>query len=155
MFLKYRDFLLVAGQFVIIIALRFRADDPLAWGSAHRLFMVLGLLFLWAGLIVLVMSAIALGSSLTAVPKPKAHAELKTHGLYSRVRHPIYSALMLLAIGVTFINGPWPQLLFTAALIGLLNYKARYEETLLLAKYENYAEYSKTVNRFIPKFRRK
>lgn len=135
-------------------------------------FALLGLLFLWpanqtnsaqatalafagyfvsmAGAIILLISLVGLGKSLTALPNPKTNATLVTTGLYRYMRHPIYTGLILLGLGQVFSAGPLPQVIFYILLLGLLVSKARFEESLLRAKYPEYEEYAKRTGRFFP-----
>ena len=91
-----------------------------------------------------------MGKSLTAMPLPKDDGKLVVAGFYKYVRHPIYSGLMLLGMGLVFSNGPLPQLVIWAFLVVVLNRKARFEEHFLLQKYENYAKYAAQTPRFLP-----
>jgi len=94
---------------------------------------------------------LALGKSLTAHPIPGKDAVLVTDGLYRFVKHPIYSGLLLAALGLTISGGFFPHVLFFIALVFLLNYKASFEEALLTKTYAGYADYSKKTGRFVPR----
>ncbi len=104
-----------------------------------------------AGLAILGLGALGLGRSLTPTPVPVEAGELKTSGLYSRMRHPIYSGVMLLAIGIAGASGSIFRALATLALIAFFNMKARWEEERLLEKFgRDYEAYASRVNRFLP-----
>jgi protein-S-isoprenylcysteine O-methyltransferase Ste14 len=109
---------------------------------------------MFLGFVILALSALALGKSLTAHPMPSKNAVLVTDGLYRFVKHPIYSGLILAAFGLTITGGFSPHVLFFIALVLLLNYKASFEEKLLTSTYPGYAEYSKKTGRFIPRLKR-
>ena len=51
------------------------------------------------GLAIAVFSVIHLNRSLTVFPTPKKGAKLIESGLYRRVRHPIYTGIILLVFG--------------------------------------------------------
>ena len=102
------------------------------------------------GLAVMLIGATGLGRGLTATPLPNAHAQLRTGGLYRYARHPIYSGLMLLMAAVTVAAGSVLRLLTLAALVLLLNVKARWEETRLAQRFEGYADYAARTPRFVP-----
>jgi protein-S-isoprenylcysteine O-methyltransferase Ste14 len=92
----------------------------------------------------------ALGESITPMPRPHRHGELKRRGVYSRVRHPIYGGVMLLALAWSLFSSPW-ALLPTTALAILLAMKARLEEHWLRERYPDYPEYARRVShRFLP-----
>jgi protein-S-isoprenylcysteine O-methyltransferase Ste14 len=101
-------------------------------------------------LFILLVSAINLGRSLTANPVPLDKAELKTTGMYSLVRHPIYSAIVLLAIGRSVTSESFLVLVVGVLLVVLISIKARFEDRLLLKHYEGYATYAAKVGRMIP-----
>ena len=92
----------------------------------------------------------ALGESMTPMPRPHGRAVLKQHGVYARVRHPIYGGVILMAFGWSLLSSPW-ALLPAAALATLLGMKARLEERWLSERYSDYPEYARRVpHRFVP-----
>ena len=91
-----------------------------------------------------------LGKSLTANPVPNQDGKLITTGIYSRVRHPIYTGLLAITLGLVVSSGVWGQILIWLALAMLLTYKMRWEEVLLSAKYKGYAEYMTKVPGLVP-----
>jgi protein-S-isoprenylcysteine O-methyltransferase Ste14 len=143
--------LLVLGQFILIGLLIFVPSSGLNTGSFTVFLSTLSILLLLAGFVILGLSALALGKSLTAHPIPGKDAVLVTDGLYRFVKHPIYSGLLLAALGLTISGGFFPHVLFFMALVFLLNYKASFEEALLTKTYAGYADYSKKTGRFVPR----
>lgn len=77
--------------------------------------------------------------------------ELATGGPFRILRHPIYLALTLLALG-TALWHPTPFIWVAFAIIAVLSdLRARAEETLLLRVYgEAYSKYCQRTRRFIP-----
>lgn len=142
---------LVALQFVLIAAIVLLPwTDPL-WQREAIAFSVAGALALaLAGGVVAVLGVRGLGRSLTASPVPLESSELVTDGLYGLIRHPIYSGLMLAALGVALAGATWWHLATWLALVTLLLVKARWEERMLLERYADYADYALRVGRFIP-----
>ena len=140
--------LLVLGQFVLLglVVLLPHADAWTVPAAAARAAQVAAVV----GIVVMVVAGIALGRGLTAAPLPNSHAELRTGGLYRFVRHPIYSGLLLLAVALTFTSGsPWTAAA-CAALVVLINAKARWEERHLTERFPGYAAYAERTPRFIP-----
>jgi protein-S-isoprenylcysteine O-methyltransferase Ste14 len=96
--------------------------------------------------------ALGLGRQLRPHPQPSAKAVLRTDGVYARVRHPIYTGLLLGAGGVAVLRARREPLLAVAFLAGILQLKARYEERLLQARFgAAYDSYAAQVPRFVPK----
>jgi protein-S-isoprenylcysteine O-methyltransferase Ste14 len=146
--------LLVLGQFVLLGLLIFVPSSGLNTGVFSYFLSVLSISSLFVGFVVLGLSALALGKSLTPHPIPGKNAELVTDGLYRFVKHPIYSGLILVALALTITGGFFPHILFFVALLFLLNYKAKFEEELLTKTYAGYADYSKKTGRFVPRLNR-
>ncbi len=87
----------------------------------------------------------------SALPTPNQEAELVTSGLYKRIRHPIYTGVLLVAFGITIWHGHGILMTATLFLVGLLTYKSLYEEDLLMAQYPSYGDYREQTGRFFPK----
>jgi protein-S-isoprenylcysteine O-methyltransferase Ste14 len=137
-----RSILLVLGQFGSIAVLLFGGGWSLPWW-AWCLF-VLGLLvFAWA--------ALSLGrSNFTILPDPREGNTLSQVGIYRFLRHPMYTAVLLCGMGVTFgTPSVWRWLALGVCLVVLL-VKVRYEEGLLTARHLDYQERMKGVARLLP-----
>ena len=86
-------------------------------------------------------------------PEPRANAQLITTGAYSRLRHPMYAALGLYALGCAIgWNTPW-HWLSGLALAAVLDVKSRREERFLHALFPGYAAYAARTPRFLPRLR--
>lgn len=145
---KSRGNLLVVIQFVLLAVILFFPGGDL-WEVPQWLgWTAMALTF--GGLFVAVFGIFGLGPSLTANPVPKKQSELKTGGLYARVRHPIYSGLMVMSVGLTISSQSLVSLIACILLFVLFMIKARFEEKLLLAAYPAYSAYAARVGRFIP-----
>jgi len=119
-------------------------------GPRTHHFATMGWICEWLGVVGILISAASLRKSLTAVPIPKVEGTLSTTGLYRYVRHPMYSSVLLLALGIAMQSGSIIKYLLVIALYLLFYAKSRYEETYLIIKYPEYAEYSSRIPRFIP-----
>ena len=86
-----------------------------------------------------VLSRIQLGKSFSLAPRA---GELVTHGIYSRVRHPMYLFLDIAICGAALALHSWYVLLILVVLVPLQIRNARSESALLQAafgeRYENY-----------------
>lgn len=102
------------------------------------------------GAVVLVAGLVNLGRSLTPLPTPIDHGVLRVEGLYRWVRHPIYSGIMALVVGVSLRSASVAVLTASLGLIGWFMLKARWEEQHLRRRYPDYAAYAATTPRFVP-----
>ena len=102
------------------------------------------------GLMVVTLAIVQLNKNLTPFPTPKTSGTLIQTGLYRYVRHPIYSGIILSALGVGLYLGSTWKISIGIALWVLFYFKSRYEEILLLRQYPNYEAYRKRTSRFFP-----
>lgn len=144
-----RGGLWVAGQAVLMIgvvglSLLHHAND---WN--------LGVLSLGIGCLVVgagfgIAGALTLGRNLSPFPQPLPHARLVRHGIYARIRHPLYTSVVFAAIGWALTWHSWPALLVALALAPFFDAKARQEERMLRERFPDYARYSEETRRFVP-----
>jgi protein-S-isoprenylcysteine O-methyltransferase Ste14 len=142
---------LVAAQLLLLVVLASELPHARRAGALRR---VAGVLAVGLGATFATLGARTLGRELRAHPAPTATATLRTDGAYALVRHPIYSGLMLAALGVAVAARTTRALAAAAALVALLNAKARFEERLLAECFTGYAEYARRTPRFVPQPRR-
>lgn len=118
--------LLVALQFALLAALVF-----LPWNPHGPIWVTLGGLTIIAAAVLGVSAFANLGNALTPTPVPLDGISLRTKGAYRWVRHPIYSALLLMVIGANIAAGT--PLTVMAAVVLLLFFlaKSQWEDTLL------------------------
>jgi protein-S-isoprenylcysteine O-methyltransferase Ste14 len=139
---------LVGLQFVFLILLGF-----LPWGELWQRgvgAIVLGLVLVALGFGIALAAGAGLGRTLTPSPIPKADGVLVTSGVYGLVRHPIYSGLLVLGIGLVVIGASVLHLIAWVALLGVLMTKSRFEERMLADQYPDYAAYAARVGRLVP-----
>ncbi len=113
-------------------------------------FRLLGTAACVAGLLVIGWGSVALGSFLTPFPRPTERHELITGGPFRWVRHPIYSGVLLTALGACLISGSWLALAFWLALCVLFDLKSRREELWLAQRHPAYLEYRNRTRKFVP-----
>jgi protein-S-isoprenylcysteine O-methyltransferase Ste14 len=126
---------------------------PGSQGSS-RLRSVLAALLALLAVFILFRAFRDLGSALTPLPESKQGAELVTTGIYSKIRHPIYSALFMLALAAYLWKVSGGVLIAALLLTALLVYKARYEDQILREKFPESIEFQKSIPAFLPKFRK-
>lgn len=114
--------------------------------------LIVGLLFILSGLLIYFF---AIKAKITRSIKENT---LVTHGVYSVVRNPIYSAWLFICTGTFFLYGnPYlALLLFSVFWLSLTILMKCTEEKWLAKLYgEPYLEYCKKVNRCLPWFQQK
>jgi protein-S-isoprenylcysteine O-methyltransferase Ste14 len=120
--------------------------------SVTGVFVVIGLVLILAGFVLLAAAGVSLlvARSTTVFPRPREGAMLADSGVYRRVRHPVYGAVLLIALGWSLAESPL-GLLPTAALAVVFDLKARVEEAWLEERFAGYSQYrERTPRRFVP-----
>jgi protein-S-isoprenylcysteine O-methyltransferase Ste14 len=110
------------------------------WGQQWTPMRINGAVIGLPSLMLLILARVQLGKSFSVGAKAEA---LVTHGLYSRIRNPIYIFGGLTVVGLFLFFGK-PQLLWAlAVIIPLQIYRAREEQRVLSAKFgDKYKEYA-------------
>jgi protein-S-isoprenylcysteine O-methyltransferase Ste14 len=72
-------------------------------------------------------------------------------GVYGLVRHPIYSGLILAALGGSLMQSSLVAVALSACLIVVLWLKSTVEERWLEMRYPDYDAYRARTGRFIPR----
>ncbi len=89
-------------------------------------------------------------SNLTITPTLKNNHQLRTHGIYQFIRHPMYTSVLLSCLAFTLSNPHWmAQLMMLILLINLI-LKSNFEEKLLLKHFKEYSEYRQKTGLFLP-----
>ena len=119
----------------------------LFWTGFGSALLVGGLLIRW-------ISILTLGKSFTVDVAITEGANLKTDGIYEKVRHPSYMGLLLIVIGFSaLMYSFWSFMILVIPVFLALVYRIRVEEELLLSEfgigYENYMASTKKVIPYI------
>ncbi len=94
----------------------------------------------------------ALGRNLTDTVVTRQAATLVRTGPYAWVRNPMYIGLLGLAVGLGLATQVWLFPLGGVLVFTLLAIRTRTEEQFLLARFpDDYGQYMREVNRFIPR----
>lgn len=140
---------LVAVQAVLLVALIALGGGE-AWPTPTWLRSASTALVV-VGLVVIAAAATGLGRLLTPTPVPKADGSLVTDGLYRFVRHPIYSGVLVVAVGLVLPSGNPVTLVVGVATIAFFYAKSSWEEARLAEEYPDYDEYRARTPRFMPR----
>jgi len=104
-----------------------------------------------AGVVVLAITALNMGDSITPWPKPNGQG-LVQDGLYGQMRHPMYFGLLSTMTGFSIMTGSIQRILLTLVLYVAIDIKSDYEEEELKKAYPDYEEYRLNVrSKFVPK----
>ena len=139
----------VSAQAILLTGLAWPVRPP----PHPRTLRWIGRVISGAGLVIAGVAAAGLGPALTPSPLPSPQAQLRRDGMFERVRHPIYSGLLLLGAGRLLTAGR-RRVAPAVALTLLLAAKARWEERLMSTRFPDYPSYAATTPRFIPAMRR-
>lgn len=110
-----------------------------------------GWLCVGGGVALVAVAAGLLGPALTPTPVPREGAALVTRGLYSWVRHPIYTGVLLAAFGLVVRSGSAWTLFVGAVTYVFFHAKSSAEERWLSEAHDGYADYAAAVGRFFPR----
>jgi protein-S-isoprenylcysteine O-methyltransferase Ste14 len=123
------------------------ADYPL-----RPLPLFIGVACLAIGLWLLFRSHVDLGKNWSITLAIRENHELQTQGVYRQIRHPMYAALLLYAIGQMLVLPNWiagPSYLLAIVLLVALRLNA--EEQMMLARFgAEYRAYKARTKRFVP-----
>ena len=123
------------------------AEYPLRAGP-----LVAGIVCFVAGLWLFFRSHLDLGTNWSITLEVRQQHRLITHGVYRRIRHPMYTALFLYAIGQLLVLPNWvagPSYLVPFAI--LFAGRVRAEERMMLEQFgDEYAAYMARSKRLVP-----
>ena len=112
---------------------------------------VAGLLLTVAGLLLALWARAILGTNWSGSVTLKEDHELVERGPYAYVRHPIYSGVILMALGTAIVVGTLGVILGVPLLFISCWIKLKQEESLLIGHFgEEYPEYMTRVKALIP-----
>ncbi|WKV13290.1 isoprenylcysteine carboxylmethyltransferase family protein [Marivirga harenae] len=88
--------------------------------------------------------------------KSETNQKLITHGIYGRMRHPLYTALILGIVGFVVFSPTYTNLLHAICISFYLFIGIHYEERRLIAHFgKKYEDYKSKTPMLFPTFRRK
>ena len=139
--------LLVAAQFGLILLCLVPVGPSIGSGQLRPL----GLVCLALAGVVGGLALLAMGSDTRVHPVPDARTSLRVSGIYAWIRHPMYAAVLLAALGVSLFSGRVLSLLAFLALVGVLHVKAGFEDRMLQEKFGwQFSVYASRVPALIP-----
>jgi protein-S-isoprenylcysteine O-methyltransferase Ste14 len=111
-----------------------------------------GLAFIIGGLIYRWIAILQLGKSFTVDVAITDAPDLKTDGLYERIRHPSYLGLLMIVVGFSSTMSSVMSFLVLAVPVFLaITYRISVEEKLLISEFgERYIRYKAETKKLIP-----
>ncbi len=147
-----KSWLFVGAQAMLLVLTIFL---PNSGSDQYRILKSIGGVLEIIGLAILAVSIYDLRQSLTVLPLPVRSGELQVSGMYKYMRHPMYTAVLILSLGIAIGSNNYIKYILFIALVVLFSFKARYEEQLLSAQYPGYKKYMLKTPRFLPRVVRK
>ena len=123
-----------------------RSFPPLGWA---------GLAAVTAGILLSATAVVHMGTSWRMGIDRQTAGVLVTGGLYRRMRHPIYTGMLLVTVGLAAVTADLLSVAVAASAVVGISLQARLEEEFLLARHgDEYAAYRAATGRFLPAARR-
>ncbi len=151
---KKRDLLFF---FPALIALLFAFLIPSFWNLQTPIITlktptdIAGASIFIAGLLIRIVAQATLKRNYSGTLRIRDGPTLITHGIYSHVRHPVYTGVILSALAIPIYTTSLPGLLIALLGIPLFNHRIANEEKMLTQEYgHQYTEYIKTTPKLIP-----
>jgi len=145
------DLRVVRRQHRVFYALLVAA--PIEWwwrgrpAAAHQL---LGALLFLGGVVGYRVAGGTLGAQLSPLIAPREPARLVAHGLYGRVRHPMYAAELAMAAGAPWMLAALFSAGLAAVFAAVVLRRMRLEERALRERLPEYVAYAGRTSRIIP-----
>ena len=140
----------VVGQLALLalfLAVVIIWDDQLPWTWLE----VIGGAVASLGVVQMIASFSPLGRQATPYPEPAVGGRLVGRGIYGLARHPMYGAVLMIALGLALIFRSAAAVIVWPLLAWFFVVKTGHEERRLVAAYPGYVRYRERVrNRFVP-----
>ena len=88
--------------------------------------------------------------TINVLPDVRDNATLIKSGPYKLIRHPMYTSVLTILLGLLLNDFSILSLLIYSCMVLVLLFKIIVEERMLLIKYPDYKEYSKTTKKLVP-----
>jgi protein-S-isoprenylcysteine O-methyltransferase Ste14 len=151
-----RSFRLVYGYFHLafpVISLScYATDHPVLFELYHsRVASVIGLGLAALGLSIFVIAKRTLADQYSPCFESRLPSQIVDVGIYSWIRHPIYTGNVVAMAGFALSTGSVWLALNVALLVGYYRWSARREEESLGREFPRYLEYMSRTHRFVPR----
>jgi protein-S-isoprenylcysteine O-methyltransferase Ste14 len=127
--------------------------NPLTYSFIPKLefLRILSTIIVFFGIVISIIARKTIATNWSANIEFKKGHELITTGIYSYVRHPIYTGILLMLIGTFLFTGTLSAILLFLIILFFVLYKIRQEEELLIKHFpKEYPIYRKRAKSLIP-----
>jgi protein-S-isoprenylcysteine O-methyltransferase Ste14 len=123
-----------------------------AWQFGSTGLSVAAPIIMWAGLAVRMWAIVVLGQSFRTTVEVDTGQQVVDRGPYRWVRHPSYTGILLLMVGLSLVYGNWPALAVLLVLpTGVLIHRIFVEEAVLTeVTGRAYTDYAAHTKRLVP-----
>ena len=112
---------------------------------------IISIVILAVGVFGMIGSALNLRLKFSPNPVPLNKSQLRTTGIYSTIRHPMYLSVMITMAGVILWHEAYPVFLLYTGLVIFFVIKIKFEERALIRQFPAYESYQKTTTKLIPR----
>lgn len=149
---RKKGWIYVIMQFALIaVIITFSFWERISARRPHNyIFDFLAFIFLSGGAILMMVSLMNFRQKITPNPVPNENYTLQTGGLYSRIRHPIYLAVLILMLGCICFFSAYIGFAIYILLVIFFIMKMNFEESELAKKFKEYENYKLKTKRLIP-----
>ena len=104
-----------------------------------------------AGIVLFIGAKSTLGQNYSHCSKMFVPKDIVMDGIYGHIRHPIYTANLIIIFGLFVTTGDVFVLALWGTMLGYYHRSARLEERGLRAAFPNYTHYMERTGRFLPR----
>ena len=144
-------YLLVSSLVAVIVCPNWIHPALLQWHQSTEIGFF-GLAVAVSGMGLFVWSMAHLSAQYSPCYDAKLPSRVVASGPYSRIRHPVYTANLLLIAGVAVATGSWWMVLNFAGLLAFYMHCAPIEERALTAAFADYGHHMTKTGRFLPRW---
>jgi protein-S-isoprenylcysteine O-methyltransferase Ste14 len=117
---------------------------------------LIGVFLCFGGILMLVFTHRALGIYWSTTPQLKEDHSLITTGPYGYIRHPMYTSLYIIFIGLAIVSSFWPLWILVLLITMFFFRIVRIEEHMMIDEFgDEYLSYIERTGRYLPRLRRR
>jgi len=135
---------------IIVILVSVEAEIKLVFHTQVPVLYFLSIVLLALSILCFLVTIYYFRQPITPNPFPLEKSSLRTNGIYSFIRHPMYLSAFLFIAGYVLYRSAYFTLLLCVPVIVFLLVKISWEEKFLSAKFEGYDEYKRRTKKIMP-----